>query len=177
MTKEAPLEHDQTGIVPTRPGWFVINFSEAQWYQSERFGKVCNFEGKQAFLDYGVNVRILSPDQPACFYHRENFQEDFLVLKGECLLIVEGQERSLKTWDFFHSPAGTDHVLVGAGDGPCVILMMGTRDEDQELCYPVEPLAQAKGAGVQKETDDPRVAYAGITRATPCAPPEQFLDS
>ncbi len=174
MTPEAPLAQDQTGKVPTSPGWFVVNFAEAQWYRSERFGSVCNFEGKQAFPEYGVNVRILAPKQPACLYHRENFQEDFLVLRGECTLIVEGEERSMKAWDFFHSPAGTDHVLIGAGQEPCVVLMMGTRDAEQELCYPVEALAQARGAGVDEETDDPRVAYAGTTRAAPCPPPDVF---
>lgn len=172
MTPEARQERDQTGNVPTTPGWFVVNFADAQWHKSERFGMVCTFEGKQAFPDYGLNVRILEPDQPACMYHRENFQEDFLVLAGECTLIVEGEERRLRAWDLFHSPADTEHVLVGAGDGPCTILMMGTRGEEQELCYPVESLAQARNAGVDVETLDPQVAYAGVTRATPCkAPP------
>lgn len=99
------------------------------------------------------------------------------MLTGECILIVEGEERRLKAWDLFHSPAETDHVLIGAGNGPCTILMMGTRGEQQQLCYPVEALAQARNAGVDEETSDPIVAYAGVTRPTPCEPPDAFSGS
>ena len=61
-------------------------------------------------------------------YHWEADQEDFLVLDGEALLIVEGEERALRPWDFVHCPAETKHVIVGAGDGNCVLLAIGARN-------------------------------------------------
>lgn len=94
-------------------------------------------------------------------YHGENAQEDFLVLSGECVLVVEGEERRLRQWDFVHCPPWTRHIFVGAGDRPCAILMVGTRKASEELIYPVEPVALVHGAGVREETPDPKVAYAG----------------
>ena len=87
-------------------------------------------------------------------------QEGFIVLAGECLLLVDGEERRLKTWDFFHSPPWTEHVFVGAGDGPCAILMVGVRKPDEELLYPAAEVARRHGAAVERETSDPREAYA-----------------
>ena len=71
----------------------------------------------------------------------------------------EGEERPLKAWDFVHCPAGTEHIFVGAGSGPCVIVMAGSRAEDTIL-YPISELAQKHGAGVEVETPLPREAYA-----------------
>ena len=65
---------------------------------------------------------MLGPGEPIGMYHWETDQEDFLVLSGEALLIVEGQERPLRQWDFVHCPPKTEHMIVGAGDGPCVVL-------------------------------------------------------
>ena len=83
------------------------------------------------------------------------------MLSGECTLLVEGEERTLRQWDFFHSPAGTEHIFVGAGDGPCVILMAGARSEDEQLLYPVSELAARFGASVEEQTSDPDEAYVG----------------
>jgi uncharacterized cupin superfamily protein len=94
-------------------------------------------------------------------YHGESNQEDFLVLAGDCLLLVEEQERRLRAWDFVHCPPGTLHGFVGAGDGPCAILMVGARDPNERIVYPVSPLALRYGAGVERGTEDPREAYAG----------------
>ncbi|HZU59778.1 MAG TPA: cupin domain-containing protein, partial [Solirubrobacteraceae bacterium] len=109
--------------------------------------------------DTGVNVRIMQPGQPNCRYHSEPVQEDFLVLYGECIAIVEGEERPLRQWDFFHCPAGVNHVFVGAGDGPCAVLMIGSRRLD-EVHYPVNAVAAKYDASVQQATDDPSEAYA-----------------
>jgi uncharacterized cupin superfamily protein len=84
------------------------------------------------------------------------------VLSGECTLIVEGEERVLRPWDFFHSPAGTEHIFVGAGDAPCVIMMAGARGEDWQVRYPVSERAARYGASAEKETSDPRQAYVGF---------------
>jgi hypothetical protein len=76
-------------------------------------------------------------------------------------LLVEGEERLFQPWDFFHCPAGTEHVFVGAGDGPSVILMVGARSDDEQLLYPVSELAARYGASVVEATSDPEQAYAG----------------
>lgn len=100
------------------------------------------FEGREAsFPQFGINVSVLEPGKPNCLYHSEAAQEAFLVLSGECKLLVEGEERALKAWDFFHCPPGVEHVFVGAGDGPCVVLMVGARSKDERLLYPVSELA------------------------------------
>ena len=94
-------------------------------------------EPRQApFRDLGVNVRVLWPGDANALYHHEDAQEGFLVLSGECLLIVEEQERPLRQWDYFHCPPGTRHVIVGAGKGPCVVLMIGVRPVHKKLALP-----------------------------------------
>jgi uncharacterized cupin superfamily protein len=173
MVQEATLEQTEAGLVPQGEGWFVVNAKEARWFEHDAFGTGTTFEGDgdAAFKDIGINIGVLAPGQPACMYHRENQQEDFLVLFGECLLIVEGEERPLKAWDFVHCPPETNHVFVGAGEGPCGILSIGHRRprEDEKLVYPVEEAARRHGAGVETETPDPRQAYAPFERPQPKA--------
>src|SRR2546430_14418444 len=128
MGSEAPLEQTEFGRVPKGEGWFVVNAKESRWLEHEKFGSGTTFEGEPEFAQLGINIGVLQPGQPACMYHRESAQEDFLVLWGECLLLVEGEERRLKAWDFVHCPPWTDHVFVGAGDGPCGLLAVGSRN-------------------------------------------------
>ena len=104
--------------------------------------------------EFAIKLRVLEPGQPNGLYHSENQQEAFLVLSGECRLLVEGEERLLRPWDFFHCPPWTEHIFVGAGDEPCVILMAGTRTPDEQLLYPVSELAARYGASVEEETTD-----------------------
>jgi uncharacterized cupin superfamily protein len=147
------------------PDWFTVNVRDATWGTHDTFGAGCRFEGPQApFPELGINLRVLAPGQPNCLYHSESAQEDFLVLAGECLLLVDGEERPLRAWDFVHCPAGTEHVFVGAGDGPCVILMAGARQPDEKLLYPVSALAQRYGASAEVETASPEEAYAPFSR-------------
>lgn len=161
MAEEAQLEETETGLKPVSEGWFVVNVRKARWTRNESFGAVCPFEGPEAwFPQLGIKLRVLEPGQPACLYHRESQEEDFLVLAGECLLIVDGQERSLRTWDFVHCPPNTEHVFVGAGDGPCTILMVGARSEDDVLLFPVSEPASRHGASVEEETGSGEEAYA-----------------
>jgi uncharacterized cupin superfamily protein len=108
---------------------------------------------------------MLTPGEPNCIYHGENAQEDFLVLYGKCLLLVEGEERPLKQWDFVHSPASTEHDFVDAGDGPCAILMVGVRPAEEELLYPVVDVARKHGAGVDRETRFGREAYSRFPKS------------
>jgi uncharacterized cupin superfamily protein len=159
VVPEAPLEQTDFGRVPAGEGWFVVNAREARWKESDEFGTWTAFEGEPRFKEIGVNIGVLAPGQPACMYHGEAVEENFLVLYGECLLLVEGQERKLRAWDFVHCPPWTEHVFVGAGDGPCAILALGGRYKD-EVVYPVSELALKHGAGVEQETRDPQDAYA-----------------
>jgi uncharacterized cupin superfamily protein len=162
---EAPLKDSGSGLVPAGDGWFVVNVRDAQWSTAENSeqkppGSDCRFESREfSFAQLGIKLRVLEPGQPNGLYHSENQQEAFLVLSGECRLLVEGEERLLRPWDFFHSPAGTEHIFVGAGDGPCVILMAGARLESEELHYPVSGLAARYGAGVEEETSDFEQVY------------------
>jgi uncharacterized cupin superfamily protein len=160
VVPEARLTRSDGGLVPEGEGWFVVNAREAKWLDGH-FGAYTRFEGEARFPQLGFNIGVLSPGQPACWYHGENEQEDFLVLSGECVLLIEGEERTLHQWDFVHCPAWTEHVFVGAGEGPCAILAVGTRLTD-EVVYPRSELALRHRAGVEKETRDGAAAYADI---------------
>ncbi len=121
------------------------------------------FEGALDFLQLGINLTLLGPGEPMAMYHWEADQEDFLVLAGEALLIVESEERNLQQWDFVHCPAGTNHTLVGAGAAPCLVLAVGARDRSRGAdwgAYTVDEAALRHGAGVRRETTDPTHAYA-----------------
>ncbi len=155
--------------------WFVRNARDARWVENE-LGAFCGFEEDGQFPELGINLNALQPGQPLCMYHREGYQEDFLVLRGECLLIVEGRELPLKHWDFFHCPRGVAHVIVGAGDGPSLVLAVGSRVGPDEVMYPVDSVALAHDAGVATETSSPSEAYARFTRPVPEVPfREDFL--
>ena len=160
MVPEAPLEGTGGGLEPKGEGWFVVNAREARWLTGD-FGSYTRFEGPDAakFQQVGINIGVLQPGQPACLYHREGDQEDFLVLSGECVLLVEEEERPLKQWDFVHCPPWTEHVFVGAGDGPCAILAIGARTR-AGVVYPKSELAAKYGASAEEETPEPKEAYA-----------------
>jgi uncharacterized cupin superfamily protein len=160
--QEASSAETPYGRYITSDGWFVLNLEEALAVRSEeKGGAVYPLESReQPFGDIGVHVRVLWPGDPNALYHAENGQEGFLVLSGECTLIVEEEERPLRQWDYFHCPPETRHVFVGGGNGPCAILMIGLRPKDETLHYPVSDLAAKYGASVGKETNDPDEAYA-----------------
>ena len=160
--QEAELQQTENGLVPRGGGWYVLNAREAKWLHVPGLGSYCGFEGEVRFPDLGININILPPGEPMAMYHTESAQEDFLVLKGEALLIVEDEERPLKQWDLFHCPAYVAHTILGAGDGPCVILAVGARGEDKpdDGRFVVSETAIRHGAGVEHETQDPSVAYS-----------------
>jgi uncharacterized cupin superfamily protein len=160
--EEADMQDTPYGRNPTSEGWFVLNLADALAVRNEeRGGAVYPLEPQGGpFTDFGVNVHLVWPDEPSALYHSESGREAFLVLGGECTLVVEEQERPLRQWDFFHCPAGTRHIFVGAGEGPCAILMMGARPEVEQLHYPVSEVAATYGASVGKDTPNPDEAYA-----------------
>jgi uncharacterized cupin superfamily protein len=163
------IEPRQTryGLVADGDGWFVLNATASRWNDTGPFGFYCNFEGKRRFKQLGLNLNVLEPGQSLGYYHRERAQEDFLVLSGECLLLVEGQERRLRAWDFVHCPPETAHMIVGAGDGPALVLAVGARGRGRSgIVYPVDRLALEHGVGVRTETTKPQEAYRGLPRRT-----------
>lgn len=160
MLAEAKLEQREGGLTPAGEGWFVVNVSEGAWITNPAFDSECEFGPRGLFPDIGIALAVLTPGRPNSLYHRElHNQEDFLVLSGKCLLLIEDQERALEAWDFVHCPPGTDHIFVGAGDGPCAILMVGAR-KDRAIVYPRSELALRHGAGVEVEALSPGEAYA-----------------
>ena len=161
MLPEAPLEQTEYGLLPAGEGWFVLNAKEARWNLEGTGGKLTFFEGDQAgFQQLGINVSVLEPGQPMAMYHFEDEQEDFLVLSGEALLIVEGQERPLRAWDLVHCPPGTKHVIVGAGTGPAILVSVGSRGSNGPWGYTPDPVAAKHDACVEEETADSKIAYA-----------------
>jgi len=173
MVPEAPLKESEHGLVPAGEGWFVLNAKEARWRHRPGCGSNPSFQGETIFPQLGVGFDVLAPGEPMSMYHWETDQEDFLVLSGEALLIIEGEERPLRQWDFVHCPPGTNHAIVGAGDGPCVVFAVGARTRhtyrtadggmegrDDGGAYAVSAAAVRHGAGVEEETIDAGVAYA-----------------
>ena len=178
MVPEAPLESTEHGLAPKGDGWFVLNAREARWRHSEGRPAICDLEGEPEFPQLGINISVLEPGEPMAMYHWEADQEDFLVLAGEPLLIVEGEERQLRQWDLVHCPAETKHVIVGAGDGPSVVLAVGARDLSTGEGwggYTVDEAATRHGAGVDQETNDPETAYARFPRRVPTRYREGWL--
>jgi uncharacterized cupin superfamily protein len=164
---EAPLRMTKFGYMPDAQGWFVVSAREIRWREWGPLGVYCDFEGKRRFPHLGFNISVLEPGQSLGRYHRENAQEDFLVLAGRCTLIVEDEERELRAWDFFHSPPGTAHMIVGAGEGPSVVLAVGARGLSRKgLVYPVSEVAAKHGVSVAQETTKPQEAYADLERPT-----------
>jgi uncharacterized cupin superfamily protein len=158
VVPEAKLENG----VPQTAGWFVVNARDARWVHNE-LGHYCGFEGRDEarFEQLGINLNLLPPGAPMAMYHEEPGQEGFLVLRGECLLIVEGQERPLRQWDFVHCPPRTKHVIVGAGKQPALVLAVGARKG--QATYPVDEAAVRHRAGVDHEVASPQEAYAGYS--------------
>jgi uncharacterized cupin superfamily protein len=172
MVSEARLERTEHGLVPRGDGWFVVNARDAVWRHAEGRTAIVHFEGEAGFRQLGINVSVMRPGEAMAMYHWEADQEDFLVVAGEALLLVEGEERPLRAWDFVHCPAGAKHTIVGAGDGPCIVVAVGARDRSVGPDwggYPVDELASSHGVGVDEETSDPDVAYAQFTRRKPAA--------
>ena len=176
MVPESRLEKTEHGLVPKGEGWFVLNMRDAEWRHVDGRGAVCvtldDFEGWRKFDQLGVNPFVLGPGEPMSMYHWEADQEGFLVVSGEAILIIEGEERQLRAWDFVHCPPNTKHVIVGAGSGPCLVIAIGARehsDEPDGLGFAVDEVAKRHGASVEADTMDGGVAYASVPGREPTA--------
>ncbi|HUG64998.1 MAG TPA: cupin domain-containing protein [Gaiellaceae bacterium] len=179
MVEEAKIETGEHGSVPTGDGWFVLNARDARWYHVEGRGAFCDLEGEQDFPQVGINIQVFAPGEAMAMYHWEADQENFLVVAGEALLIVEGEERPLRQWDFVHCPPQTKHTIVGAGNGPCVVVAVGARqhqDGPDWGGYTVDDVALRHEAGVERETTIPDEAYAAIRARHGAREPTSYRD-
>jgi uncharacterized cupin superfamily protein len=175
VVPEAPLEETEAGLVPVGQGWFVLNARDARWFRRGGRDSVpltgCDeFEAETYFPMLGMSLQVLAPGEANSIYHWETEQENFLVLAGEARLIVEGQERALRRWDFVHCPPETKHVFVGAGDGPCVLLAASSRQFQKDGpwgYYCVDETAARYDASSPEETQDGSVAYANVPPSEP----------
>ena len=165
VVPEAKPEQSEHGLVAQGGGWYVLNAREARWYAADGRGAFCDLEGDAEFAQVGINVQMLGPGDPMAMYHWEADQEDFLVVSGEALLIIEGEERPLRAWDFVHCPPETKHTIVGAGEG-CVVVAVGARidsvDNPNWGGYTVDEVALRHEAGVEQETTVADEAYASV---------------
>jgi uncharacterized cupin superfamily protein len=164
MVAEAKLEQLPEGLGAEGAGWFVLNARDARWWQRQGLGRWVDLEGDGDFEQLGIRIAVLQPGEPSGMYHRETGQEGFLVVSGECMLVIEGEERHLKAWDFVHCPPMTEHTLIGAGDGRCIVVTVGARTPDDEIVYPVNEVAAKHGSSVETETPLPKDAYAPYPR-------------
>jgi mannose-6-phosphate isomerase-like protein (cupin superfamily) len=185
---EAELSEAGAGLVPASAGWFVLNARDARWFEKPGQGYNLPLTGVDApeaetlFPMLGMSLRVMGPGEPSTMYHWETEQEDFLVLSGEALLIVEGEERRLRPWDFVHCPPGTNHTFVGAGDGPCVLLCASSRQFQREGerdgtwgRYTLDDAASRYGACTPEETSDERIAYGRFPPPRPSRYPDGLL--
>jgi mannose-6-phosphate isomerase-like protein (cupin superfamily) len=174
---EANLESTEHGLAPSGEGWYVLNMREAEWRHAEGRGAVGvvadDFEGWRRDGDQlGFNPFVLMPGEPMAMYHWEADQEAYLVVSGDAVLLVEGEERPLRQWDFVHCPPHTKHVIVGAGSGPCLVIAVGARQHDGQpdsLGFPADDVARRHGASVEEDTTDGGVAYASVPPREPTA--------
>jgi uncharacterized cupin superfamily protein len=183
MVPESKLETTEHGLAPKGEGWYVLNMRDAEWRHAAGRGAVCvvsdDFEGWRRESDQlGVNPFALMPGEAMSMYHWEADQEGFLVVSGEAVLIVEGEERQLLAWDFVHCPPHTKHVIVGAGNGPCLVIAVGARAHDGQpdsIGFTVDEVAKRHGASVEDDTTNGDVAYASVPRRKPTAYREGWL--
>jgi uncharacterized cupin superfamily protein len=173
---EATLEETEAGLVASTPGWFVLNARDARWIEKPGQGHslpltgIDEHEAEALFPMLGMAIRVVNPGEPTTTYHWETEQEDFLVLSGQAVLIVEGQERRLRQWDFVHCPPRTRHAFAGSGDAPCVLLCVSSRQFQKDGpwgYYCVDETAARHNASSPEETQNGAVAYARFPQPRP----------
>jgi quercetin dioxygenase-like cupin family protein len=172
---EADVERTPEGQVPVGGGWFILNLGEMAWETVPGFGVWRGFDDPHADPSQpgmGVHVHVLRPGE--ALYHAEAAQEGFLVLSGECIAVVEGQERRMRQWDFFHSSPGTEHITVGAGDAPCAILMFGSPDPSRKVEWIANETAAKYGASVARTTGRDTQAYGELPDEMRVPAPDPF---
>ncbi len=168
VTEEARLEDKGNGLVAASEGWFVMNVRDARWSDKPGQGHSCSltgideYEAETFFPMLGMAIRVAGPGDVSTTYHWETEAEDFLVLAGEGLAIIEGEERALKQWDFVHCPPGAKHAFVG-GQTPLVLLCVSSRQFQKDGpwgYYCADATAAKYNAASPEDTQDGSIAYA-----------------
>jgi mannose-6-phosphate isomerase-like protein (cupin superfamily) len=184
MVPEAPLHETDEGLAPGSPGWFVINAREARWRKRPERGHSLPLSGwsdeecETHFTQLGVNLLVLGPGEPMSIYHWETDAEGFFVIAGEPLLIMEGEERQLRQYDYVHCPPHAKHVIVGAGERPCVVLAMSSRQfmaTPEWGGYSIDEKAGRYNANPPEETNDSTYAYERFAPSVPTRYREGWL--
>ncbi len=178
--REAEIEETPEGRVARGDGWFILNLGEMAWKTVRGFGSWCSFNAPNKGADepgIGVHVHVLMPGEANGYYHAEAAQEGFVVLSGECIAVVEGQERVMRQWDYLYSPPGTAHITVGAGRGPCAVLMFGSPDPSRKVEWIADPVAAKHGASVPRTTGCASEAYADAPSVAAVSAPAPFNPS
>ena len=144
----------KNGLVTDGEGWFVVNARDSRWRDEGPLGSYCTFEGKRRFPHFGINISVLEPGERIGMYHRENAQEAFLILAGECTLLVEGGSGDL--------PSGISSTAPRArstSSSPPAI--------NQRSYWPSEGVAGASAAGSSTRCARRRRATARASFARP----------
>ena len=156
--------------------WFVRNLRDMEWWKRGSGGWVTEIvDGDQPV---GVNLFMLEAGDKMAMYHWEADQEGFLVLSGEAVLVIDGEERTIRQWDYVHCPPGVPHTRIGAGTGTCVILGIGAREHQHGPdwgAYPYSEVAMKHDASTEEETTDPDIAYARFADREPAEFSEDWL--
>src|SRR4051794_13440182 len=176
---EADIEQTPQGRLPVDDGWFILNLGEMAWEAARGFGTWCDFDGLNPDSPaprFGIHVHVLQPGESNGYYHAEAAMEGFLVLSGECIAVVEGEERRMRRWDYFHSPPGTQHITIGAGDEPCAILMCGSPDPSRKITWIANEAAARHGASVARTTGRGTEAYGDLPPEVRVRPPRPFAE-
>lgn len=160
MVEESVPRSTEDGLLPQSGGWYVVNARETRWVGTDDLWRGAWLEPEESWAALGFNLTVLDPGKPMAKYHAESNQEEFLVVAGECLLLIEGEERLLRAWDFVHCPPWTEHVLIGAGDNPCVIVAVSTRASSSGVRYIAAEVAKKHGAAPPHDTERSVEAYA-----------------
>jgi uncharacterized cupin superfamily protein len=168
VVPEAELEETEAGLLPKSKGWFIMNALETRWFDKPGQGHAASltgydeYEAETFFPMLGMSIRVAGPGEVTTTYHWETEQEDFLVLSGEGIAIIEGEERPLKQWDFVHCPPGAKHGFVG-GEPPLVLLCASSRQFQKDgpwgyYCF--DETAAKHNAASPEDTQDGEIAYA-----------------
>jgi uncharacterized cupin superfamily protein len=163
---EAPFEETEHGLVCTGDGWFLVNARDVRWRESKGRGVSSNFGGDTLFAQLGVGITVVGPNEPTTSYHWESNEEDFLVLRGGGIAILDGEEHRLRQWDAIHCPPGVVHAFVGGPEG-LVLFGVGARENPDAGSYIADPLAARYGAAPERDTEDPREAYKSFPPREP----------
>jgi hypothetical protein len=137
MVPESQLEKTEHGLVSKGEGWFVLNKRDAVWRHVDGRGasaSLAPISKASGNSSSSASIRSCSGSGRTDGHVPLEGRSGGLPRGvGEAVLIIEGEERQLRAWDFVHCPPNTKRVIGGAGSGPCFVIAVGAREHDS-LC-------------------------------------------